>query len=190
MGANKHGTLTARVVDTYENGVPDQPVTFALLSGTGSLTPIDSLTDANGNARCDFLSPRTPEVDRIRASSGGFTRDLDVEVAYVDPNAGGGYVTNFPNPFHAGSEATTIAYKLDDFATVTLRVYTNSGSLVRRVVFDRGAQGGSPGLNQWNWDGRNGKGEVVASGGYLVLIEAQGQGSTLNVIRRKVAVVR
>ena len=39
-------------------------------------------------------------------------------------------------------------------------------------------------------DGKNGKGQVVASGGYIALIEAQGQGSTLNVIRRKIAVVR
>jgi hypothetical protein len=136
------------------------------------------------------LSPRNPETDRIRASSNGLVQDLDLEVAFVDPTAGGGHVTNYPNPFHAGSEATTIAYKLDDFATVTLRVYTNSGSLVRRVVLDRGAPGGNPGLNQWSWDGRNGKGEVVASGGYLVLIEAQGQGQTLHVVRRKVAVVR
>ena len=126
----------------------------------------------------------------IRASSSALSQYLDLEVAFVDPTAGGGYVTNYPNPFHAGSEATTVAYKLDDFATVTLRVYTNSGSLVRRVVFDRGAPGGSPGLNNWSWDGRNGKGEVVASGGYVVLIEAQGQGETLHVIRRKVAVVR
>jgi len=190
VGANKHATLTGKVVNAYENGVPDQPVTFALLSGTGILSPIDSLTNANGDSRCDFLSPRDPEVDHLRASSNGFTADLDLEVAYVDPNAGGGYVTNFPNPFHAGSEATTIAYKLDDFATVTLRVYTQSGSLVRREVFSRGAPGGSPGLNQWSWDGKNGKGEVVSSGGYLVLIEAQGQGETLHVIRRKVAVVR
>jgi len=148
------------------------------------------VTDASGAARADFLSPRNPEMDRIRASSNSLNQDLDLEVAFVDPTAGGGYVTNYPNPFHAGSEATTIAYKLDDFATVTLRVYTNSGSLVRRVVFDRGAPGGNPGLNNWNWDGRNGKGEVVASGGYVVLIEAQGQGETLHVIRRKVAVVR
>jgi len=190
VGGNKHGTLTAKVVDAYENGVPDRPVSFALLSGTGTLTAQDDSTDASGNARADFLSPRIQETDRIRASSGGFTQDLDVKVAYVDPTAAGGYVTNYPNPFHAGTEATTIAYKLDDLATVTLRVYTNSGSLVRRVVFDRGAPGGSPGLNNWAWDGRNGKGEVVASGGYLVLIEAQGQGGTLNVIRRKVAVVR
>ena len=190
VGGNKHATLTARVVDAYENGVPDRPMSFALLSGLGTLTAIDSLTDANGDARADFLSPRDPEVDRIQASSSGFTQTLDLEVALVDPTAGGGFATNYPNPFHAGSEGTTIAYKLDDFATVTLRVFTNSGSLVRRVVFDRGMPGGNPGSNAWVWDGRNGKGEVVASGGYVVLIEAQGQGSTLHVIRRKVAVVR
>ena len=170
--------------------MPDQPVTFSLLSGTGTVTAQDDSTDATGYARADFLSPRNPEKDTIRATSNALLQDLEVEVAFVDPTAGGGFVTNYPNPFHAGTEATTIAYKLDDFAAVTLRVYTNSGSLVRRMVFDRGAPGGSPGLNSWNWDGRNGKGEVVASGGYVVLIEAQGQGETLHVIRRKVAVVR
>jgi Big-like domain-containing protein/flagellar hook capping protein FlgD len=190
VGGNKHATVTARVVDAYENGVPDRPVTFALLSGTGTLSPLDSLTSSTGAARADFLSPRNPEMDVIRASSGGLNQDLNLEVAFIDPTAGGGLVTNYPNPFHAGTEATTIAYKLDDFATVTLRVYTNSGQLVRREVFDRGAPGGNPGLNQWSWDGKNGKGEVVASGGYVVLIEAQGQGETLHVIRRKVAVVR
>ena len=190
VGGNKHATLTARVVDDFENGVPDQPVTWSLLSGTGTVSPLDSLSNSNGAARADFLSPRNPEMDRIRASSNGLNQDLDLEVAFVDPTAGGGYVTNYPNPFHAGGESTTIAYKLDDFAAVTLRVYTNSGSLARRVSFDRGAPGGSPGLNSWSWDGRNGKGEVVASGGYVVLIEAQGQGETLHVIRRKVAVVR
>jgi hypothetical protein len=190
VGANKHATLTARVVDAYENGVPNRPVSFAILSGTGSLTSGDSLTDASGDARADFLSPRFPEVNSLRATSGSLTGDLDLEVAYVDPTASGGYVTNYPNPFHAGTEGTTIAYKLEDFAAVTLRVFTNSGSLVRHVVFDRGAPGGTPGDNAWVWDGRNGKGDVVASGGYVVLIEAQGQGETLHVIRRKVAVVR
>jgi hypothetical protein len=190
VGGNKHATLTARVVDAYDNGVPSRPVTFALLSGTGTVTPTDSVTDASGDARADFLSPRSIEVDRIRATSGSLSQDFDLEVAFVDPTAGGGYVTNYPNPFHAGTEGTTIAYKLDDYASVTLRVFTNSGSLVRRVTFDRGTPGGNPGANEWVWDGRNGKGEVVASGGYVILIEAQGQGETLHVIRRKIAVVR
>ena len=190
VGGNKHATLTARVVDAYENGVPDQPVAFALISGTGSVSAIDSLTDANGDARADFLSPRQPEVDRIRATSGSFTRDLDVEVAFVDPTKGGGYVTNFPNPFHPPSEPTTLAYKLDDQASVTVRIFTQSGDLVRRFEVQRGAPGGIQGLNQLVWDGKNGDGKVVSSGGYLVLIEAHGPGETLHVIKRKIAVVR
>ena len=165
-------------------------MSFALLSGTGSLTPIDSLTDANGDARADFLSPRQLETDRLQATSGSFTRDLDVQVSFVDPSAAGGYVTNYPNPFHPPAEGTILAYKLDDLASVTIRIFTQSGDLVRRVEFARGAPGGTAGLNQFVWDGKNGGGKVVSSGGYLALIEAQGTGETLHVIKRKIAVVR
>ncbi|MEK7347402.1 MAG: Ig-like domain-containing protein [Candidatus Eisenbacteria bacterium] len=190
VGGNKHATLNARVVDAFENGVPDQPVVFSQLSGTGTTTPIDSLTDASGYARADFLAPRNPERDLIRATAGALLQDLDLEVAFVDPTAAGGYVTNYPNPFHPPLEPTTIAYKLDDLATVTIRIYTQSGNLVKRVVLDRGTPGGLAGLNEVLWDGKNGKGEVVSSGGYIALIEAQGTGETMHVIRRKIAVVR
>jgi hypothetical protein len=71
-----------------------------------------------------------------------------------------------------------------------MRVFTQSGSLVKRMFFDKGVAGGVAGLNEVVWDGKNGKGDVVASGGYIVLIEAQGTGETLHVIRRKIAVVR
>jgi hypothetical protein len=190
VGGNKHATINARVVDDFDNGVPDQLVAFSLLSGTGALSPLDSLTSANGDQRADFLSPRNPEHDMIHAVSGPLTQDLDLEVAFVDPTAGGGFVTNYPNPFHAGSEGTTLAYKLTDMATVTVRIYTNTGSLVRREVFSKDTPGGRQGLNEWMWDGKNGKGEFVSSGGYIALIEAQGTGETVNVIRRKIAVVR
>ncbi len=190
VGGNKHATLTARVVDDYENGVPGRLIAWSLLSGTGTLTAVTDTTNAVGEALADFLSPRNPEIDRIRATSGGLFRDLDLETAFVDPTASGGYVTNYPNPFHAGTEATVLAYKLDDNASVTLRIFTQSGSLVRKMVFANGGPGGQAGLNEVTWDGRNGKGDVVASGGYIMLIEAQGAGQTLHVIRRKIAVVR
>jgi hypothetical protein len=190
VGGNKHATLSALVVDAYENGVPAQTVSFAHLSGTGTLTPIDNVTDAAGVARADFLSPRNPEHNMIRATSGSLTSDLDLEVAFVDPTAGGGFVTNYPNPFHPGEEPTTIAYKLDDHANVTIRIYTQSGKLVKRMTFDRAAPGGVAGLNEVLWDGKNGKGDLVSSGGYIALIEAQGTGETLHVIRRKIAAVR
>jgi hypothetical protein len=190
VGGNKHATLTARVVDAYENGVPDRPVTFEVLSGTGLVTPTDSLSDVNGNVRADFLSPRQQETDRIRASSGAFSQELDLEVTFVDPNAGGGHATNYPNPFHPPAQGTTIAYKLDDHAAVRIRIYTQTGELVREQNFARGGTGGAAGLNEWMWDGRNGKGAVIASGGYVALIEAEGAGQTLHVMRRRIAVVR
>ena len=88
------------------------------------------------------------------------------------------------------SQPTVIAWKLDDNAAVTLRIFTQSGDLVLRRTFDRGAPGGSTGMNEFSWDGRNGRDVPVASGGYVVLIEAQGSGATLNVMRRKIAAVR
>ncbi len=190
VGGNKHATVTARVVDAFENGVPDQPLAFALVSGTATVTAIDSVTTASGEAAADFLSPRQPETDRVRATSNALSQELDVEVAFVDPGAQGGYVSNYPNPFHPPGERTTIAYKLDDHATVTLRIYNQSGDLVRKIEFERTTPGGAAGLNEYAWDGKNGNGDVVASGGYLALIEAQGIGETLHVLRRKIAVVR
>ena len=190
VGGNKHATLSARLVDAFDNGVPDQAMVFQHLTGLGSLTAIDSLTDANGTARADFLSGRQPGQDRIRASAASIVTDLDLTTAFVDPNAQGGHFTNYPNPFHPPTQGTTLAWKLDDFAEVTLRIFTASGDLVLRHVFERNTPGGMAGLNEWVWDGRNGQGQVVASGGYVALVEATGTGETQYVIRRRVAVVR
>ena len=190
LGGNQQGTLSALLVDAYDNPIPDQPMTFTRISGTATLTPTDLNTGSDGVARADLQAPRTPETDVIRASSGGLTADVTVVVALVDPNAAGGTVTNYPNPCHPNQGGTTFAYKLDDDASVKLRVFSQTGQLVREMNFDRGAVGGRTGLNEWLWDGKNGSGNVVASGGYVVLIEAQGAGQTLHVMRRKVAVVR
>jgi hypothetical protein len=190
VGGNKHATVSGRLVDAFDNGVPDQAMVFSVLLGSGTLTPIDSLTATDGVARADFLSPRQPEMGRIRASSNGLVTDLDLETAFVDPNAAGGHITNYPNPFHPPNEPTTIAYKLSDHADVTLRIFTLSGDLVLQRRFNRAETGGVAGLNEVTWDGRNGEGRVVASGGYIALVEAQGTGETLHVIRRKLAVVR
>jgi len=190
LGGNQRATLTAVLADEFGNGIPDQPMSFTLVSGTGMLTPIDGMTGADGSAHADLLAPRQPESEVVRASSGSLSTDLTVEVSLVDPNAPGGTVTNFPNPCHPPLQGTTLAYKLDDNASVKIRIFSQTGQLVKEVNFARGVTGGVTGLNTWQWDGRNGAGDVVASGGYIVLIEAQGAGQTVNVMRRKIAVVR
>ena len=190
VGGNRRATLTARLMDAYANGVPDQMMHFQRLSGTGALGSTDTLTESDGAARTTFDSARQPEFDHIRATSNGVVADLNLETAFVDPDAPGGHVTNYPNPFHPPDEATTIAWKLSDDATVTLRIFTLNGDLVLQRTYARGAPGGVTGLNTDLWDGRNTAGHVVASGGYIALIEAQGIGSTQSVTRRKIAVVR
>src|SRR5262249_28595776 len=160
----------------FDNGVPDAAMVYSHLSGDGTVTQVDSLTDAGGISRADFLSGRQPGHDLIRASAVGLHTDLDLTTAFVDPNAPGGHFPNYPNPFHPPTEGTTLAWKLDDFAEVTLRLFTASGDLVLQRTFARGTPGGMPGLNEWVWDGKNGQGRVVASGGYVALVEAQGTG--------------
>ncbi len=190
VGGFRHATILARLVDAYDNGVSGTPMTFSQVTGTGTLTAVDSTTDSSGTARADFLSPRQPETDRLSASAAGLNALLDLQTAFVDPNAAGGTITNYPNPFRPPSQPTTFAWKLADNATVTLRIFTQSGDLVLSHTFARGDVGGRVGLNTWAWDGRNGRGDLVASGGYVVLVEAQGNGETLHVMRRKIAAVR
>ena len=165
-------------------------MTFTLLSGTGMLTAIDSATSATGMARADFLAPKVPEINRIRAQTPSLSTELDLEVALVDPTKPGGHVTNYPNPFHPNEAPTTIAYKLNSNARVTIRIYTLTGALVLKQEFNAGGLGGVTGLNEIQWDGTNGEGKTVASGGYVAVIEAQANGETIHVMRRKIGVVR
>jgi hypothetical protein len=190
FGGNKTGTVHARVLDAFDNGVPVEPVSFFLIQGDGMLTPIDIETDDQGIARAEFISPRTPGMSSIEATSGMLLQQLQIETALVDPTTTGGFITNYPNPFHPGESPTTIAYKLDDDATVQMRIYTLSGRLVLEERFEAGQTGGSVGLNEITWDGRNGDNDVVATAGYILEIHAEGDGETLHVMRRKIGVVR
>jgi hypothetical protein len=95
---------------------------------------------------------------------------------------------NFPNPFAAGREATTVAYFMPSPGRVTLRVLTPRGELVATLI-DRAAR--AAGQQQSDrWDGRNGKGGVVLNGVYVAELEIHFDDGTSRLLRRKLAVVR
>jgi len=188
--ASRVATLEAYVADRYDNGVPNVAVQFSLQAGGGALTALDPATDATGVARAEFLSPRVPQFSTLRATAGIFGQDLVLETTRVDPDAPVGMVTNYPNPFHPEEAPTTIAYKLEFDSIVRLRIFTLSGSLVLEKQFLPGATGAVAGLNEFLWDGRNGNDELVASGGYLVVVDAENNGETQHLSRRKIGVVR
>ena len=81
---------------------------------------------------------------------------------------------NYPNPF---SGRTTLEYALPEGADVRLEVYDVLGRRVR--VLEQGTQ--RAGFHQVQWDGRNSAGQPVASGLYLLRLEAMGAVKTQKI---------
>lgn len=89
-----------------------------------------------------------------------------VEFEPGDVVAGLSTLRNYPNPF-AGS--TTIHYAIPGRAHVSLSIYNMQGELVR-VLVDRIEEEGT---REIVWDGRNSRGEEMASGPYLYVLDAK-----------------
>ena len=70
---------------------------------------------------------------------------------------------NYPNPFNP---STTLRFALPEAATVSLKIYTITGQLVRTVV--NGYR--EAGYHQVTWNGTNEVGQQVSSGFYLYRI--------------------
>jgi len=77
---------------------------------------------------------------------------------------------NFPNPFNP---ETWIPFNLSKPEHVVIRIYSSTGQLVKTLNLSQKPSGVhlSKGKAAY-WNGRNGKGEVVASGVYFYLMEA------------------
>jgi hypothetical protein len=74
-------------------------------------------------------------------------------------------VRAYPNPFDPEGEPLRLLFTLSRSSEVTVRIYTVSGRLVRRESL-----AGTRGENAFGWDGRDGRGDPVANGVYLVLL--------------------
>jgi flagellar hook assembly protein FlgD len=78
-------------------------------------------------------------------------------------------VTNWPNPFDPNKERTKIRYRLGrEPNSVTIKIYDITGALVRELDGTTNPEGGSVGnkYNDVEWDGRNGRGDIVLNGVY------------------------
>jgi hypothetical protein len=76
---------------------------------------------------------------------------------------------NYPNPFGAQYDHTTIAFKLEHPSDVTIRIYT----LVGELVWTKSITGLSAQIydDLVTWDGKNDRGNTVLNGVYLCTIE-------------------
>ena len=187
----RHSTdINAKVADHLGNGVPGKQVSFALAEGVGLLEVLNDITDENGLAKARYTGAEATGSGLIQVAAAGFTTSMMIMTSLMDPGSSGGTISNYPNPFHPDEGSTTISYVLSRNAGVTMRLFTLSGTLVFQRRYDPGTVGGSQGINEIEWDGRNGDGDFVSSGGYILYVEAQDQGETIHQIRRRIAVVR
>lgn len=81
------------------------------------------------------------------------------------PGAGDMRVTASPNPFNPRTE---ISFDLSEEASVKMAVFDLAGRMVR--LFDEGVVG--PGRRVVGWDGTDGRGRRLASGTYMVMVQA------------------
>lgn len=97
-----------------------------------------------------------------------------------------GSLRNYPNPFAAGREKTTIAFYAAGAGLVEVRVFTGLGVPVRSWE----AKIGEEGLVETEWDGRNGDGREVLSGAYLASVTVRYENGASEHGIRKIAVLR
>lgn len=102
-------------------------------------------------------------------------------------------ITNYPNPFNPNRQVTRIRYRLGATAdAVKIRIYDVVGSLVKEIdncptegelssVWDK--------YHDVDWDGRNGRGDVVVNGIYPFEVTARLGDKTVSG-RGKVAVLK
>lgn len=125
--------------------------------------------------------PQSAAPIGVRTVSGQFDKFDTFRVTSLGlPSEGIGNVIIYPNPF-SPSEETTFEYFLANDEDAKIVIYDLFGNLVLIRDIPAGAEGAHQGQNLVPWDGRNGDGEVVANGGYIVRILVGGKEVTEKV---------
>ncbi|MBI5555033.1 MAG: Ig-like domain-containing protein, partial [Elusimicrobia bacterium] len=137
----------------------------------------------------------TPDTraNTLRVQLSGFS--IYTIIAHKAPEKVLSGLLNYPNPFAAGKEKTTIAYALTKDSRVVIKIFDLTGDLVKILEFDPGQEGGKGEENGYTnrveWDGRNGEGTIAANGAYIaqVNVETSDGKETYQAIR-KIAIIK
>jgi hypothetical protein len=139
-----------------------------ILSGFG----LESMRDDRPAA----LPDRAEHLGDILWWLAGLAQTPSVVVPPLTRNA---LAQNYPNPFNP---TTNIRFQVRERGRVTIRVYNVAGQLVRTIVDEVRA----PGIQHVaEWDGRDGRGQTVASGVYFYRMLTKGFSGTRKMVLLK-----
>ena len=196
---------TRRRLICYEVDYSDNPKDIDQLDSLITISiPYLPDTENKKNLKLYFYNK---EINRWELVKGSECRNLDDDNYYVTgevkitnieycvrPFAMAGLIgeySNYPNPFKAGKEETTIIYDLEEDAKVTISIYDLLGQLVRRIEIPKGTpEKGERGTNRVSWNGKNERGRVVANGGYYCVVEADTETGKHMKKVRKIMVIK
>lgn len=176
-----HYNLEGEIIDTDE--IMD--LAFRVLGGTNGS---NNLIQVNGTGLgedemlVDFALPEAGDYWVLVFRAGGFTDlqryDIDIDVELTGITAAGDVpvadlgATLYPNPFNP---QTAVRFYAAQAGPVSVDVFNVRGERVRRLHDDAS----SAGWQELTWDGRNDAGGSVASGSYLLRVEAGGRVQTV-----------
>jgi hypothetical protein len=144
------GTVDAAIMGVRDRGI----------SGEGLLATVTFRIKAEGDPGIELgeILGRDKANERVEISGELAGETLPVpQVSTLGPNV--------PNPFNPSTE---LSFALSRAGDVRLRIYSLQGRLVRTLV-----QGELPeGQHSVTWHGRDDAGRTVASGSYIVRLEA------------------
>ena len=152
-----------QLTNLQELSLDDNALTGPIPPELGQLTNLVNLR--LGNNQLTGCVPETLAgwVDDLPACGTA----IAVEATALGLPATSGLDPNFPNPFNAG---TQIAYRLATSGPVRLEIYNTLGQSVRALVDEVQAAG----TYRAHWDARDGGGQAVGAGVYLIRLRYPG----------------
>jgi hypothetical protein len=153
---------------------------LATVSSSATAKNVQLFVDSNTSVTAKDDTTGNPMGITAQGDSTGFPMASGV-LALMPPDIASTY-GNYPNPFRAGMESTTIEFFLPSASTVSLVVYDIMGNRAKTLLDNQSLPAG---LQRVLWDGRGGMGSFVVNGVYYGQLDVNGSKLLL-----KIAVVK
>jgi len=185
------GKYSLSISDGYEiGGEPDTLWLFVDVSDEAGVITFQLMIDGESAIEAIDLATQT-RAGIVEGDSENPLNALRSPFTVLNQRDFASSFKNYPNPVGSGDGTTTFSYYLPEDSEVTITIYTLTGALVRRLIYEAGENGGrGPGVNQVIWDVRNGVGKYVVNGVYICFAAARTPSNGVQSTRYKLAVMR
>ena len=164
---------------SLKEGFTWQAVNISIISGSATLNIKDStgttiLNSTTISSTQSINISQTESAKRGRALIFSITfNSTSTQLASLSVSFNGGGVYLYPSPYNISNGRASISYDLGNDAIVSLKIFDNRGRLVKTIYDNQSISAKSTLKQLESWDGRNDRGNKVASGVYTLYIEVK-----------------